>query len=152
MRLPATYSNVIAVASVAKGDQRASYSNWVAAGGNDISAPGGDGDCRTTAGAPYCVIGKDSTATMTICRVILGRGICIGRRTIVTGYRAWTGTSFATPLVSGLAALVIEKGNYTVLPADVAHTLAANATPVTAAPNTDEGVGDGVINVMKTAP
>ena len=62
-----------------------------------------------------------------------------------TGYIFWSGTSFSTPLVSGLAALVLEIGRGGLSPQQVEDILKCGAVK-TADPN----LGAGVINVPAT--
>ena len=99
MQLPADWGYVIGVAASNTTPEFACYSNK-----GDVLAPGGDG--RLAAGDACqpraqecqeddagCALGVISLATQS-----------------TTGYRFWVGTSFAAPLVSGQAALLLSSG------------------------------------------
>ena len=99
MQLPADWGYVIGVAASNPTPDFACYSNQ-----GDVLAPGGDGQlassdpCQPRAqecekGDPDCALGVISLATQS-----------------TTGYRFWVGTSFAAPLVSGQAALLLSSG------------------------------------------
>ena len=126
MQLPADWEYVIGVAASNRGAEVACYSNQgdVLASGAD-GGPWGDGKCRPIANTcpqddPGCQFGLVSLATTT-----------------KTGYRFWVGTSFAAPLVSGQAALLLSDG--------VASTLAPSCIQGTmVAPG---GVGRPVVNI-----
>lgn len=99
MQLPADWDYVIGVAASNREAEVACYSNLgdVLASGAD-GGPWGDGKCRPIAHTcpeddPDCEFGLISLATTT-----------------ETGYRFWVGTSFAAPLVSGQAALLLGGG------------------------------------------
>lgn len=97
MQLPADWRYVIGVAASSQIPSRACYSNL-----GDVTAPGADGrtsdteKCQPRANecagqGADCPLGLVSLATRSS-----------------TGYRYWVGTSFAAPLVSGQAALLLE--------------------------------------------
>lgn len=99
MQLPADWNYVVGVAASTRTPDFACYSNQ-----GDLLAPGADGRrARNEACQPRaqecdednagCVLGVVSLATQS-----------------KTGYRFWVGTSFAAPLVSGQAALLLSDG------------------------------------------
>ncbi len=111
--LPAAYDNVIGVGASNRQGQRSCYSNT-----GDLYAPGGDGrdDPASQSG---CVPGHTTCAT--------GDANCpFGVVSVASklpggpGFAYWVGTSFATPLVSGLAAMRLEA---LVAPRDVDGSL-----------------------------
>lgn len=99
MQLPADWPYVVGVAASNQTPARACYSNK-----GDVAAPGADGRlsdkdaCQPRANEcaaddATCPLGLISLATQSR-----------------TGYRFWVGTSFAAPLVSGQAALLLSSG------------------------------------------
>jgi subtilisin family serine protease len=124
--IPARWPCVIGVSASNIEGERACFSNL-----GNVAAPGGDGsgqDCHP-------VVSECFTDT-TFCLISLAHP--------TTHYAYWTGTSFATPLVSGLAALVLEKDGSWSSPGLVARTIYEGATP------SDLELGAGVINVPRT--
>jgi hypothetical protein len=123
--IPAAYDSVIGVAASNRMNERACFSNK-----GDVAAPGGDGDtnnggCETTSDSDYE-------------NALIG----LVQNTAKSHYAYWAGTSFATPLVSGLAALLLQKG----VPADeVYDTIKNSAVQVS-----DPALGAGIINVTKS--
>jgi subtilisin family serine protease len=124
MQLPADWEYVIGVAASNQTPAYACYSNL-----GDVLAPGADGGpwkdkkCQPVAHtcAPddaNCPFGVVSLTTQP-----------------EPGYRFWVGTSFAAPLVSGQAAMLLSNG---IAAADVAPCILTTSTP-------DNGVA--VVNV-----
>lgn len=111
---PAGYQNVIAVGATECNNLRASYSNFGAA--LDLMAPGGDG--------PNCGIASTSWSPG-------------------SEYNSGTGTSFAAPHVSGVAALLIARG--IVGPANIQNKLQSTATDL-GTPGPDPLHGYGLVN------
>ncbi len=136
-QLPAAYSFVIGVAGSNANRQRSCFSNW-----GDVAAPAGDG----APGSVPVVSGTEIISVTSSCAAsfetsLIGPVLFSGRFPL--GYAKWSGTSFATPLVSGLAALVLEagmqqKGNV-MQPSTVARAIKCGAS-----------AADGVINVPVT--
>lgn len=135
--LPAAWSSVIGVSASNINDGLSCFSNQ-----GDIGAPGGDGretdgpaeicrprirECRDKE-CPFAVIGPVSRT-----------------QSASTGFAYWTGSSFAAPMVSGLAAQVLDYADGVLTPADVLAIIECGATP-----SNDRYLGAGVINVQRT--
>jgi subtilisin family serine protease len=97
---PAAYPYVIGVSASNAERERACFSNW-----GDVAAPGGGGwgpNCKYEPQAETTDIEGESK----VCdNVLISLSLASE-----TGYAYWQGTSFSTPLVSGLAALVLDAG------------------------------------------
>jgi hypothetical protein len=131
-QLPAAYKSVIGVAASNEGGDRACFSNQ-----GDVYAPGGDG------GANDALVASQPTPTplediACLPKVSLCGGACehalisLGQ-TPDKAYYYWSGTSFSTPLVSGLAALVLQAGGSVgawMLPGDVLGTIESSSTSI----------------------
>ncbi len=89
---PAGYPEVIGVAGVKPGQQRSCFSN-----AGDVAAPAGDGGDACT------------PAVVLDCSGDCPNALVSWTSLSPTGFSYWAGTSFATPLVSGEAALRLEK-------------------------------------------
>lgn len=99
--LPANCQGVIAVAATGKGGGKASYSNF---GSNvTIAAPGGD---------------RDAGIWSTLNMGTMGPG--------ADGYASYAGTSMATPMVSGVVALMLSA-NKNLTPYQVSDLLTSSA-------------------------
>jgi subtilisin family serine protease len=130
-QIPASYSIVIGVAASDDEGKLSCFSNI-----GDVAAPGGQGigNCepslhRCQGNCPYGLIGL------------------VLKDTSPTGYAYWAGTSFSTPLVSGLAALLLEKG---VLPASVAGEIEQGAVHkiiIPRGPDTPQPIEIPIINL-----
>ena len=151
MHLPADYPFIMGVSASTIDRERACFSNW-----GDIAAPGGDG--RPSANNPAdrpCLpahsAAVDSTVTAPGTRDVADASL-IGLAWHLPDsqaggspppyYRYWSGTSFSAPLVSGLAALVLDAGFDDagwMAPDQVFETIRCGSPPP-----------DGVINVPAT--
>lgn len=128
-QVPAIFPNVIAVSASNMSDQRATYSQR-----GDIAAPGGEDLGRH---------GPDDVED------IIGLGVAVGS----SGYvRMDAGTSFATPLVAGAAALLLQgQANRDAL--TYTRILAALRAGATHGPAVSEetlsnsGLGAGILNL-----
>ncbi len=138
--LPAQWAHVLGVAGSTQDDRRACFSNR-----GDIAAPGGDGSRQAVrlaanAHAEQCrpaLSGCDSPA----CGFALIGPVLDGS----THYVFWSGTSFAAPLVSGLAALTFQAGKGAYTPQQVEDLIRCGARPTE-----DTALGAGVISVGDT--
>jgi hypothetical protein len=129
--LPAAWSSVIGVAASNRANSRACFSNQ-----GDVAAPGGDGNSMAE-----CVPQLAECAGPNCPYALVGPVLMPPAE---TGYTYWTGSSFAAPLVSGLAALVLEMGQGQMTAADVQAIIECGARPG------DRYLGSGVINVRRT--
>ncbi len=125
MQEPAERANVIGVAASGPTRERASFSCL-----GDVTAPGGQGKMDD---------GKSSPA-LEDCAVF---GMVLPT-TFASGYAWAAGTSFAAPLVSGLAALIFEKEPW-LHPASVWNRIQAGAIR-----SPDPALGAGIIHVPGT--
>lgn len=128
--LPGGMSGVIGVSASNSDLRRACFSN-----GGEVGAPGGDG--RTNNGDEECKPLVDLTNTL-IGPVVLQDFSDPSR----ISFHKWAGTSFATPLVSGLAARLLSKARGNATPFEVTRCICCTATPVS-----DPYLGAGVINI-----
>jgi hypothetical protein len=140
--LPAGYPSVIGVAASNIRRERACFSNW-----GDVSAPGGD--AGTNDGLRTDLQAANIQLDRWNCLPILDQ--CTGRcdhalislgLTSGSGYYYWAGSSFSSPLVSGLAALVLDAGTTWcgwLAPDDVFAAIRCGGP-----------TGDGVINAPAT--
>ncbi|MFQ5856034.1 MAG: S8 family serine peptidase [Anaerolineae bacterium] len=130
MQLPAVYPVAIGVAASNAAGGRACFSNR-----GDVAAPGGDGSwpaCKQVISQcglypEFCVVGLSTSSP--------------------TGFAYWTGTSFATPLVSALAALILDaadKPGVWLPPSWVAGMIYQGAVP------TGPDLGAGIISLPHT--
>lgn len=96
--VPAAYASVIGVAASNKNQGRSCFSNE-----GDVAAPGGDTyEPRTHQCVDHLILdekGKVKDAMIGVAPHSAPK----------SGYAYWVGTSFSAPLVSGLAALVLER-------------------------------------------
>jgi hypothetical protein len=121
-RLPADYPFVLGVAGSNIDERLACFSN-----AGDVAAPSGDngpGD-GSKSGSPACEPMVEHCAdSPRYCVVSLAM-----RTSPKSGHAYWAGTSFAAPLASGLAALVLEDaGGVEVPPDEVCGRIEAGAT------------------------
>lgn len=125
---PAAFPFVLSVASNNANRERSCFSSTT----EGVSAPGGEGDVGCHPPEEYnpsnptqYIIGLDPTSEK-------------------TGASAWTGSSFATPLASGLAALLLQKGEQDegITPDGVINAIEKGAITVD-----DPDLGAGIINI-----
>lgn len=157
--LPADWSTVIGVAASNRANQRACFSNQ-----GEIAAPGGDGrmpqDPIPATPLPLGCSNRLGKCTDGSCEYAVIGPIMLSNagggetgETQQTGLAFWNGSSFASPLVAGLAARILAESS-NLSPDDVRHIIECGATQAEF-PNDIEGrpdrhIGEGVINVDKT--
>jgi hypothetical protein len=145
MLVPASYPNVLGVAAIDNLKNRSCYSN-----SGDIAAPGGGGGQSLLDPTDSCVSRADTwdqpdgpnggapcTDPETCAYIVISLGVTsYGEQ-----YIGWSGTSFAAPLVSGMAALAYEQmGKDRAL-----CILGGGQSPIT--PPLTDPLGTGPINI-----
>jgi len=128
---PAFWSENIGVAASNITDKHACFSN-----NGLVHAPGGDG------GGPKGCAPQAQNCQGNCAQAVVGPVIKSSNN---TGFIYWTGSSFAAPMVSGLAALVIQKGDFQLSPDEVKEKILCGAQ--VADKNADQV---NVINVRRT--
>jgi subtilisin family serine protease len=136
MQIPASYASVIGVAASSAQRGRGCFSNR-----GDLAAPGGDGS------APGCTPTVDDCVA--ICAVALVSLAAIDNPATDTGYAYWTGSSFAAPLASGVAALLLAAHDGALTPKQAAQRIYAGVLPPNLPPD-DDTLGAGIINLRRT--
>lgn len=130
---PAAWPEVIGVAASNEDNERSCYSNK-----GDVAAPGGEGDVRENDCRPLHYTCKDSMCEHGVL------GPVFQNEKYPVGFAYWVGSSFATPLVSGLAAKIQEYAPG--LPPESVRSIiecsARNSSD-------DSDLGAGVVNVQK---
>lgn len=121
---PAKYPQVLGVAGSTTTGGSSCFSN-----SGDIAAPGGNGEANCS--IPNCELTPE--------KCLIGRALHSE-----TGYIYWAGTSFATPLVSGQAALLLSMGHP---PQDTQSIIVNSATT-----GADPALGAGIINFPQSLP
>jgi hypothetical protein len=134
--LPANWPFVFGVAASTQANGRSCFSNR-----GNIAAPGGNGRSDGQ-GEQHCVPANKSCTGPDCPYSVIGPVMKTDKN---SGFIFWSGSSFATPMVAGLAALVIERGGGRLSPGDVRRIIECAATKVD-----DADLGAGIINVART--
>jgi subtilisin family serine protease len=150
--LPADYAYVIGVAATNIEGERACYSNK-----GDVAAPGGDGgplDQATLASLAVPITPHVEDLDRTCAPLAVGchpgdadcpYGVVSYSPGSATSYRFWVGTSFAAPLVSGIAALLLDDGH---LPMEVPFVIGGWVVDT----HVDDDLDAGSIQAIDTLP
>ncbi|MBE2221038.1 MAG: S8 family serine peptidase [Anaerolineae bacterium] len=133
--LPANWPEIIGVASSTQEQGRSCFSNQ-----GDLAAPGGNG--RSDDKDKPCVPANDACKEPDCAYSVIGPVL---KTDSDTGFVYWSGTSFAAPMVTGLAALVIEKGGGRLSPQAVRRIIECGATFVS-----EPDLGNRIIHVANT--
>jgi subtilisin family serine protease len=136
MQIPASNATVIGVAASSAQRGRGCFSNR-----GDLAAPGGNGS------APGCIPTVDDCEAS--CAVAVVSLAAIDNPATDTGYAYWTGSSFAAPLASGVAALLLAAKGGELTPAQVAQQIYDGALPPNLPP-ADDTLGAGIVNLRRT--
>ena len=171
LQAPASSNFVMGVVASNKANKRSCYSNRaVPVPANptpnpitrDVAAPGGDGG-KNADGTRDCVARtKTFNKTPTPCANIPNCGYGVvslvnpvkvnssdPNSQLTVSYGFWSGTSFSTPFVSGLAALLYEKPS-TTQPNRVYCAIAKGAKPLPGTATPHPHLGAGVISVPRS--
>jgi subtilisin family serine protease len=138
--LPAGWNTGLGVAATNPENQRACFSNQ-----GRLAAPGGDGRGGKESGdgcKPRNSDCQDANCPMAVIGPILQPPYTDDNS---TGFIFWSGSSFSTPLVSGLAALVWQAGGGSLSVEQVEKLILCGCTPTG-----DPYLGSGVINIRRT--
>jgi subtilisin family serine protease len=163
--LPGLWPNVIGVAASNQHNGRACFSNR-----GDIAAPGGDGATVVKQGflpvlqsglrlfsanlrrrgqiIDQCQPSLDACADANCPTAVIGpvlQPVAFKNGDGSSNYIFWHGSSFAAPMVTGLAALVQQRGNWQLTPSQVRKIIECGAIPTD-----DSALGAGIINVRQT--
>jgi len=141
-QIPARYPFVIGVAGSNVYRERACFSNW-----GDVSAPSGDSPSEE--GPGYCKREVLAECSGDCDEAVISLALSPSAPGDATRYAYWRGTSFSAPLVSGLAALVLDAGASRSTCPLISPTW-VHPDRVIEAIRCGASTGDGVINMPAT--
>jgi serine protease len=138
---PAGQRNVLTVAAVGPGVQRAYYSNFGTA--VEIAAPGGDFNSSTTPNGVLSTLGCGTNGE-TLPSASMGCGA------LPWGYVEYQGTSMASPHIAGIVGLMNAARVANSLPKlnlqQATYYLQTTATPIPSGSGCNSGCGTGLVN------